>query len=297
MGLQKRYTLPTFSLLAYFLASPRGQDQFNQYIAPNLLSREIREFSYKYKEAPLSDWPYPIIVCFSYLISVYVLRQFMKNKAPLDLKLFRIFHNAFLCFGSFVMVLGMLTQLFKAYQEGGAEALVCDSNRVQLKGYLYNWYYVFFLSKIYEFIDTYILIFRKKEIKFLHLFHHFITAFLCWLGLYDEIAIQWTVIVMNGTVHVFMYYYYLATSFNTDLWWKKYLTSMQITQFVVDIVMGAPYYYSILALGKNCSGTVWSLGFTHVILIAFIILFVNFFNHTYTKDGTSPSRSPKQRVE
>jgi len=290
MVLQKRYTLTTFSLLGYFLATNRGKDQFNQYILP-YLSKNVTEFHYAYKESPLSDWPFPIAICFGYLFSVFVLRSAMQDRPAWDLKLFRIIHNVILCFGSFVMVLGMSTELYKAYQIGGFEALICDSNRDQLKTNLYNWYYIFFLSKFYEFIDTYILILRKKPVSFLHCFHHFITAYLCWLGLYDQVAIQWTVIGLNGTVHVFMYYYYLASTLNSELWWKKYLTTMQIVQFVVDLVAEIPFFYCELVLGKDCSGHSSSLAFSAAVLVSFLILFINFYMHTY--DPTSPKIKSK----
>jgi len=282
MGLQQRYTLPTFGLIAYFLAYPRGQDQFQSYIAPSF-PKEVREFSFKYKDAPLSDWPWPITLCFGYLLSVFLLSQYMQNKKAWDLKYFRIFHNSFLCFGSFIMVLGMTIELIKSYQIGGSEALFCDSTGVQARGNIYNWYYIFFLSKFYEFLDTYILILRKKPVTFLHCFHHFITAFLCWLGLVDSTAIQWTVISLNGTVHVFMYYYFLAVSFNSDVWWKKYLTTMQIVQFCIDLIAGIPFYYHEFVLGKECSGSALILAGSHGVLLSFLILFINFFQKTYSK--------------
>lgn len=40
----------------------------------------------------------------------------------------------------------------------------CDEDKHQIKGPLYSWYYIFYLSKYYEFIDTYILILRKVSI-------------------------------------------------------------------------------------------------------------------------------------
>jgi len=283
MVLQKRYTLPTFTLIGYLVASQNGNEQFHRFVDP-FLSSGVRDFQYTYKESPLSEWHWPITICFSYLVSIFVLKAFMNGRKEFDLQYLRIFHNAFLCFGSFVMVLGMLVELYKSYMIGGLEALVCDSNQVQLhQTNLYNWYYVFFLSKFYEFIDTYILILKKKPVSFLHSFHHFITAYLCWLGLYDKAAIQWTIIALNGTVHVFMYYYYLAVSFKTEIWWKKYLTTMQITQFCLDVISTIPFFYSILVLGKKCSGSVQVIAFSDLILISFLILFINFFNKTYKK--------------
>lgn len=35
----------------------------------------------------------------------------------------------------------------------------------------------------------------------------------------------------------FLDYYYYATAGGAKIWWKKYLTSMQITQFIIDIVI------------------------------------------------------------
>jgi len=294
MVLQKRYTLPTFSLIAYFLASPAGKSHFEQYVAPFVIAKPIREFSYKYKEAPLSDWPWPIAICFTYLLLVYLGSLYMQHRKAWELKYFRIIHNAILCFGSFIMVLGMITELYKSYQIGGLEVLLCDANGIQLQGNLYNWYYVFSLSKFYEFIDTGILILRKKPISFLHCFHHFITAYLCWLGLYDAIAIQWTVICLNGTVHVFMYYYYLAVSFNSDLWWKKYLTTMQIVQFCLDLALCLPFFYHELILGNDCSGHSYVLGFSNAVLISFLILFINFFQKTYT-EKKAPTKTEKSQ--
>jgi len=224
------------------------------------------------------------------------MRQFMRDRPAYDLRLFRIVHNSVLCFGSFIMVLGIVTELVRAYFEGGMEALLCDVNGVQLRGNLYNWYYIFFLSKFYEFVDTFILVLRKKPITFLHCFHHFITALVCWLGLYDQVALQWPTIGLNGTVHVFMYYYYLAVSFNSDLWWKKYLTTMQIAQFCVDIVLTLPYYYYEFVLGIDCHGHSSVLLFSNAVLICFLILFVNFFYHTYKKNPKTAETKDKDDV-
>jgi len=285
MQLKNRYSLPAFSLLAYIMITKNGQHHYQSYVVPNLGLSAFNEFQYKTGVTPLTNWPWPVTLCFGYLISVYFLHQYMKGKQQWNLFYLRVVHNVILCFGSFIMVLGMLRELFTVYQKGGWESLICDGDRLQLSGNLYNWYYVFFLSKFYEFIDTYILILRKKPITFLHCFHHFITAFLCWLGLYDEIAIQWVVITLNGSVHVFMYYYYLAQTIGLDVWWKKYLTTGQIVQFCLDLLITSIFFYYELVLGKDCSGRSEILGFSNAVLLSFLLLFMNFYRHTYTKGG------------
>lgn len=45
-------------------------------------------------------------------------------------------------------------------------------------------------------------------------------------------------------------YYYYATAGGAKIWWKKYLTSMQITQFIIDIVI--IYYAGSLSTPPIC---------------------------------------------
>jgi len=246
---------------------------------PDVVVRPFKEFQYETGETTFSEWYWPVSFCFGYLISVWLFKLYMKDRPAWDLRWFRILHNAFLCWGSLLMLFGLVKEISLVFQKHGYESLFCDSNRRQTEGNLYFWYYVFFLSKFYEFIDTYILIARKKPVSFLHCFHHFITAFLCWTALYIEIAVQWVVIVLNASVHVLMYYYYLAQTLDQDVWWKKHLTTLQIAQFVVDIIVTAPWYY--FNTKAKCSGSIASLIFTHSVLSSFIALFLNFYIQTY----------------
>jgi len=276
----EKYTFPTFAAISWIMLTESGSRFFNS----NVMSY-LPKFQYSI-HAPLMHWWDPLIFCSTYLVIILSLRQFMKNQKSWDLKVFRIIHNTFLCFGSFAMVIGIAVGLKYSVDNGNEstlEVLFCDSKRSQTQGALYTWYYIFYLSKYYEFIDTIILILRKKPITFLHSFHHFITAWLCWLGIYDQQGIQWSFLLLNGSVHVFMYYYYLAVSFNKDLWWKKYITTMQIIQFFLDLSMGIPFYYNKLVLEKDCSGATSVLFTSNVVLISFVILFINFFQKTYKK--------------
>jgi hypothetical protein len=39
-------------------------------------------------------------------------------------------------------------------------------------------------------------------------------------------------VILNGAIHTVMYAYYFLSMHTKDIWWKKYLTLMQITQFL-----------------------------------------------------------------
>lgn len=53
---------------------------------------------------------------------------------------------------------------------------------------------------------------------------------------------------LNSGVHIVMYLYYLLAAFGPGmqkyLWWKKYLTMMQMTQFVMVFVHGVQLIFS-----------------------------------------------------
>jgi hypothetical protein len=61
----------------------------------------------------------------------------------------------------------------------------------------------------------------------------------------------------NVFVHIFMYSYYVVATKTNKPWWGRYLTTMQIVQFVIDVVTSIPwlfYHYG----GVECLGTVRS---------------------------------------
>ncbi len=81
----------------------------------------------------------------------------------------------------------------------------------------------------------FIFILRKKEdqVTFLHVYHHSTMFPFWWIG------VRWVAgggayfpAMLNSLVHVFMYSYYflaaLGPQYKKYLWWKRYLTKMQL---------------------------------------------------------------------
>ncbi|GIY04019.1 elongation of very long chain fatty acids protein AAEL008004 [Caerostris extrusa] len=142
----------------------------------------------------------------------------------------------------------------------------------------------FLLLKIVEFADTIFFVLRKK-------FTH-ISAFACHppfigrLGNMDrhEIRRRWKQCVfplINCFVHTIMYSYYclaaLGPGMRKYLWWKKYLTILQMVQFVIA------FAHSMIPLFYDCG---YHKGFAYAIMfhaILFMAMFMNFYRHTYNK--------------
>nr|XP_019946692.1 PREDICTED: elongation of very long chain fatty acids protein 4-like [Paralichthys olivaceus] len=144
------------------------------------------------------------------------------------------------------------------------------------------WWY--FISKGIEYLDTVFFILRKKfnQVTFLHVYHHCTMFTLWWIG------IKWVAggqsffgAHMNAVIHVLMYLYYGLASCGPKiqkyLWWKKYLTIVQMIQFHVTIG------HTALSLYVNCDFPHWMHYSLICYAITFIILFGNFYYQTYRR--------------
>lgn len=170
-----------------------------------------------------------------------------------------------------------------------------------------NWIcsYAYFISRVIDLWDTVFFTLRKKDnqVTFLHVFHHTLTVSLAWcyvkfcpgkkdtgyvnlLFLFNKYFLiteeQGTVIgFLNSFVHVFMYFYYLLAvlgpSVQKYLWWKKYITALQLVQFVLNIA------YLIFTVVADCDlNPKLSMMFGTNACI-YIYLFSDFYIKAYTK--------------
>ncbi|OJA20414.1 hypothetical protein AZE42_07494 [Rhizopogon vesiculosus] len=248
--------------------------------------------SYISGESPLSTWPVVSTVITSYLVSIFTTREFMKERPAFRLKtLFRV-HNALLSTGSLVLLLLITEEVISVWMQVGTYDSMCApsswTDRLELY-YMVNYYF-----KYYEFIDTLFLVLKKKPLTFLHVFHHASTAILAFIQLNGKLSPSWTVISINLLVHVIMYYYYYATAGGAKFWWKKYLTRMQIIQFIVDLFLFyfclyqhfVYKYFPALPHIGDCSGNEPAALFGCAVLTSYLMLFVEFYMSTYSKSSS-----------
>jgi len=233
----------------------------------------------------------------AYIIIIYTLKEYMKDRKKFDLTYLVAGHNFFLSSLSLIMFVGMmieLTGLFMRTKDVGTE-FFCDINRNIANGPANYWMYIFYLSKYYELFDTIIIILKKRPLIFLHVYHHIITMVLVYVMMDMECPVRWLPMIANCAVHVPMYYYFGISALGMSVWWKKYITVTQITQFALDLIGNSIAFYYYLN-NYNCASSISSVVFGQVVIFSFLVLFISFYKSTYSEaksPSTSPTTSPR----
>uniref|UniRef100_A0AAY4A4I8 Elongation of very long chain fatty acids protein n=1 Tax=Denticeps clupeoides TaxID=299321 RepID=A0AAY4A4I8_9TELE len=153
--------------------------------------------------------------------------------------------------------------------------------------------WLFYFLKYIELLDTK----KHSQVTFLHVFHHSFMPWTRWWGITLTPAGGMGSFhsIVNAYVHIIVYLYYgLAAAgprFQKYLWWKNYMTAIQLIQFVVVSIHISQYYF----LEKRDYQVpifihlIWMYG------TFFFILFSNFWIQAYIKGKRLPV-SKKENV-
>ena len=92
-----------------------------------------------------------------------------------------------------------------------------------------------------------------------------------------------------------MYFYYFQSARGIHIWWKQYITRLQIVQFVIDLgfVYFASWtyftstYFPWLPNKGRCAGEEFAAFAGIGILSSYLLLFISFYAATYKKEVKS----------
>lgn len=225
--------------------------------------------------------PVPVAIIFLiYLGVVWAGPRLMKNREPVDLKVVLIVYNfAMVGLSAYMCYEFLVTSWLSSY------SLLCqpvDYSTSPLAMRMARVCWWFFFSKVIELSDTLFFILRKKnnQLSFLHVYHHGTMIFNWWLGVkYVAGGQSFFIGLLNTFVHVIMYAYYglaaIGPHMQKYLWWKRYLTSLQLVQFVMFIVYTGHNLYADCDFPDSMNMLVFGY------CITLIILFSNFYYKSY----------------
>ncbi|KAF2881321.1 hypothetical protein ILUMI_24851 [Ignelater luminosus] len=227
---------------------------------------------------------YTLGICLSYVYIVKVLGpKLMENRKPFQLKNTLIAYNLFqVIFSAWIFYeIGMSGWLTGRYNFR-CQPVDYSNHPNSIRMTHAAWWYYF--SKFTEFMDTIFFLLRKKfsHITTLHVIHHGIMPMSVWFGVKFTPGGHSTFFgFLNTFVHIVMYTYYLLAAFGPQmhkyLWWKKYLTTLQMVQFVLIMA----HAFQLLFIDCNYPRAfVWFIGM-HAVM--FFFLFKDFYNQAYSR--------------
>ena len=237
----------------------------------------------------------PLSACLLYMLFVKLGPLIMKKREPLELRIPMALYN----FGATALNFYCFSELLIGSWKAGYR-YVCNRvivSREPQHMRVANAIWWFYISKYYEMLDTVFFILRKKDnqITFLHVYHHMSILALWWIG------IKWVPggtafysSMINAFVHVVMYTYYglsIFPSLRSYLWWKRYLTQLQLIQFVSYVVQ------AVLALNDDCGFPRWVSYGMMIYMVTMISLFANFYFSTYRKSRSKPEGKQDKQGE
>lgn len=220
----------------------------------------------------------------------------MRNRKPYELlPLIRIYNLVMTLWNAFGFVTAIQLTNYGLDTLGCSRVDPRERDERKLAQIFYGW--MFFTSRLVEFADTIFFVLRKKESQLtsFHVFHHSVVPPLTWAFLkFAPGGNSGIFPLINTVVHTIMYSYYLLATFPSIrpfLGWKKYLTQMQIVQFLIIIAV--------------CMQPIFIPGcaFPRVLLIVmvafsivFICLFVDFYLKNYNQKKIAKHASNKGKA-
>jgi GNS1/SUR4 family len=200
------------------------------------------------------------------------------------LRVFIAVHNLLLAIFSLVVAVGSWHAVISHAMQFGLGAVYCDNQGLWNKQQHFGqWAVLFYISKYYEFVDTWILVLKGKPASFLQVYHHTGIAIIMWCAILSQSAWLIFVVLLNSVIHTLMYSYFFLRTIapNVQIKSAKYLTMAQIGQFLTGITCTFGVFY----WGDSCASqsSRVALAMLHLYGYGLVGLFFAFAQRKYKK--------------
>ncbi|PAA86156.1 hypothetical protein BOX15_Mlig007849g1 [Macrostomum lignano] len=251
--------------------------------------RQFRQWLDDMADPRTKDWflcggPETILVIWLiYLVGVIAGPRLMRDRPAMNLRGVALVYNFVLVLLSVYMAHEFFWSAWLAGYNLACDPVDYSDSPLAMRMASVCWW--FYVSKVIELMDTVLIVLRKKneQLSFLHIYHHATMILLWWSGArYVPGGHSFFCALLNSSVHVFMYLYYflalLGPHMRKYLWWKRYLTQMQLLQFLLFSV-----HSFVNIMQPNCG---FPRGYSISVVIygiSLMLLFGNFYRNAYKR--------------
>ncbi|NXS81110.1 ELOV6 protein, partial [Erpornis zantholeuca] len=226
------------------------------------------------------NWQRSFVISFIYLVLVFGIQHFMKERRPFSLRAPLTLWSFSLTLFSFIAACRVWKQMAFLLRTKGFKQSVCTQS-FYVHPVSKLWIYLFVLSKLVELGDTLFIVLRKKKLIFVHWYHHLVTLILTWIGYKDmAIGLGWNA-ALNLSIHCLTYGYYTVTAMGirvpTNI--AMLVTTSQMVQMTGFLIMNICIIF--WRDDKLCQTPMPMFLLSFGFYITLLALFSNFFIKTY----------------
>jgi hypothetical protein len=228
---------------------------------------------------PLTSMQFLIFISVAHFVVTRALEIIMANRIkPINVRRIQCYDNLFI--GAFSAMTFVLANIL-AYRDGRFDSwnrLVCH-RPTPTGAYALLWY-IFYLSKLWEFIDVYLVILNKTPVLMHFRWHHQTTPSVVLTSLLGDVSYEWPMIVSNSLLHTFMYPHFAG------LWnVRPVLLILGAWQLVVGIGFG------VYGLTVGCGGSFYAQIWGLLMYITYTVGYLNEHFHLVDRLRLSPTVS------
>jgi elongation of very long chain fatty acids protein 6 len=245
---------------------------------------EIKCFDNAYRRLVLNYLKNTWLICFFYtiiyILTIYLGKRLMKNREKFDLRRPLIAWNITLAVFSALGSIRVWPEFIYVLRNYGVVHSICQND--SKSGVFGCWSLLFIYSKLAELSDTLFIILRKQPLQFLHWYHHATVLIYCWYSGNDQSASGRWFVVMNYTVHAFMYAYYAFRAMRFQI--PKYISIIITFGQILQMVFGI--YINLVAYFEKKNGFLCDVSYENIIVsflmyASYFLLFCKFFYSNY----------------
>ena len=244
---------------------------------------------------PLTHLEFPILLLIFYVSTVLYYQPPVKPKQPpststskpykppkdFTKQLVLSLHNLILCIFSVLCFINTAPVIYNFMVNIGWRKASCGLIQKEYESNYGFWSFLFYLSKYYEFLDTYIVIWKGRRPIFLQKFHHMGAVIGMWFVITTRSTCGYIFVVENSFIHSIMYLYYALSVWKIKIPFKFMITILQMIQFISGMSLGI---VQLVFFGECLTtGDVMTIIYHELYVGTLFVLFRGFYKKTYIK--------------